>query len=161
MKFKSSPGQKPRPPVLRLSVLNMGMISQVSASDPCYHGRYSSPPISPLEENAGDMREEGGELVASRGTCRYHRVVRSLLTSTSLGDRRRGHCAWGFPRPQRPPKGGRRWIRISQNRLGGHLHRLPKLPSSLMSPFSKYSSDERICRKPSPSESRSMTSSHV
>jgi hypothetical protein len=89
-KIKNSPRREPRPLALWLTVLNTGMISQVSTSDPRNRARYLSLCLFPSDENAGDTREEESEPEVPRGTCRSHCVVRSLLTSpvsgTNCGD---------------------------------------------------------------------------
>jgi hypothetical protein len=55
--------------------------------------RVSIPPPSEESTGGGTRKEEGGSMLALRGTRRYHCVVRSLLTSTSPGDRQWRHRA--------------------------------------------------------------------
>jgi hypothetical protein len=136
--------------------------NELTSASVSYHpGQHSrgSLCLSPPEENAGDTRgEEGESAVAMKGACRYHCVVHFLLTtSTSSGDRLRGHGAGGSRHSHRCREGGHSWIRSSQDRLGGHL----RLPSSLTTPYSKLFPDKRVCRKRLPSETRSRTSSGV
>lgn len=101
---RSEDRELPAPETSTAGVVIEGVVHAndlTNASDPYHRGRCS--PVSlhllPSEENAGDMGEEGGgPAVALRGTRRYHCVVRSLLTSTSSGDRLRGAGVWGSSR---------------------------------------------------------------
>ena len=97
----------------------------------------------------------------SMGMCHYNDAVDSLLISISCEEGPEEHSAWGCHYSSWWCREGHGKIQCSQGYPRNHTCRLCQSPSSLTTLYSKLFPYQRIYRKPSPSGTRSKTSSHI
>ncbi|KAF9642832.1 hypothetical protein BDM02DRAFT_1857637 [Thelephora ganbajun] len=113
--FQGNSGEDKELPVPEVSMSGVAVVGTGHRSDPT--------------KNATDTGEGGGggkPAEVSKGARSHHRVIRSLLTSTSPGERIQEHGVQGCHHSRRCPKGGHRWIqssRFSQSRSEDHRRR--------------------------------------